>query len=302
MVLPARSPFAARWLALVEHSVTGASAWDNSECHPEPEHRSRVTRPTPHTCATLNTAPYSSGRREIGRDWPAHGFTMIGHARLRNIRAQLERVCEDGVRGDFVELGVWRGGASLYARAVLEALSETLGDRARRRRVHLFDAFGTLGGYGPARNYLAVPLREVKATFRKFDLMSDAVRFHPGLFNETLPRFVRQARPPSIAVLRIDGNFHESYTTALYHLWDRVPLGGTIIFDDFAATAADPAGTTGPRAAWEDFKRDHALREQLQPVDWTCSYVIKETGTRVAWERYDAARKRKRGKDLFGRA
>jgi len=291
-------PFAERWLALVERAVTGASAWDRSECHPEADDRHRTTPPMPHTCATLHTAPYSATRRTIGRDWPTHGFTMVGHVRLRNIREQLERVCAQGVPGSFAELGVWRGGASLYARAVLEAL----GERATGRRVHLFDAFGALRGYGLARNYLSVPLREVELAFEKFDLMSDAVRFHPGLFNESLPRFGRQVLPPPIAVLRIDGNFYESYTTALYHLWDSVPLGGAIIFDDFAATAAVPASTTGPRAAWEDFKREHALREQLRPVDWTSSYVIKETGTRVAWGRYDAARRRKRGKDLFGRA
>jgi O-methyltransferase len=49
---------------------------------------------------------------------------MIGAVGLRNIRWVLETVIRDNVPGDFLEAGVWRGGASIFARAVLDSYEE----------------------------------------------------------------------------------------------------------------------------------------------------------------------------------
>lgn len=53
-----------------------------------------------------------------GREVVHHGFrgamevahTMIGRARLDNLHACLDRIAADGVPGDLIETGVWRGG------------------------------------------------------------------------------------------------------------------------------------------------------------------------------------------------
>ena len=54
------------------------------------------------------------------------------------------------MQGDFVELGVWRGGASIYACAVLNVLGQ------HQRTVHLFDIFGLIEGYASATEFLDV--------------------------------------------------------------------------------------------------------------------------------------------------
>ena len=64
--------------------------------------------------------PYA---REEGLDWPAEAETMIGRKRLNNIQSCIETVIRDGVPGDLVETGVWRGGASIFMRAVTRCLS-----------------------------------------------------------------------------------------------------------------------------------------------------------------------------------
>jgi len=53
--------------------------------------------------------------------WPSHAHTMIGLERLDNIRECLEGVLAEGVAGDLIETGVWRGGATIFMRAVLKA-------------------------------------------------------------------------------------------------------------------------------------------------------------------------------------
>ena len=62
--------------------------------------------------------------RSEGRDWPAHAETMIGLKRLDNLHACIEAVIRDQVPGDFIETGVWRGGACIFMRAALNAYAE----------------------------------------------------------------------------------------------------------------------------------------------------------------------------------
>jgi O-methyltransferase len=49
--------------------------------------------------------------RYEGRIWPQYAHTMIGIKRLDNIQSAIETVIREGVEGDLIETGVWRGGA-----------------------------------------------------------------------------------------------------------------------------------------------------------------------------------------------
>jgi hypothetical protein len=49
---------------------------------------------------------------------------MIGLKRLDNLHACIEAVIRDQVPGDFIETGVWRGGACIFMRAALNAYAE----------------------------------------------------------------------------------------------------------------------------------------------------------------------------------
>src|SRR5262245_15486102 len=60
---------------------------------------------------------------EEGRTIPPCGTTMIGRKRLKNIPYCIEQILRDDITGDFIETGVWRGGAAIYMRAVLKAHS-----------------------------------------------------------------------------------------------------------------------------------------------------------------------------------
>src|SRR5919106_1249212 len=75
-------------------------------------------------CLTRSIAPrepLDSKMRSEGRDWPADAETMIGLKRLDNLQFCVERILEDGVEGDLIEAGVWRGGASIFMRGALKA-------------------------------------------------------------------------------------------------------------------------------------------------------------------------------------
>ncbi|HJQ44459.1 MAG TPA: TylF/MycF/NovP-related O-methyltransferase, partial [Jatrophihabitantaceae bacterium] len=65
--------------------------------------------------------PYDAKLREVGRDWPARADSMIGLKRMDNIQHCVSTVIADGVPGDLIECGVWRGGATIFMRGVLKA-------------------------------------------------------------------------------------------------------------------------------------------------------------------------------------
>ena len=62
---------------------------------------------------------------------------MLSVAALQDIRESLEIVHDEKVEGDFVECGVWRGGACVFAKAVINELRDC-------RRVFGCDSFAGL--------------------------------------------------------------------------------------------------------------------------------------------------------------
>jgi hypothetical protein len=83
----------------------------------------------------ISKGPLNVTKRIVGEDWPSIGITMIGQKRLVNIEWALRYVIANNMPGDFIECGVWRGGGSIFARAVLKALN------IRNRHVWLVDSY-----------------------------------------------------------------------------------------------------------------------------------------------------------------
>jgi O-methyltransferase len=208
--------------------------------------------------------PADPRAREVGADLPASAETMVGAKRLQNLRACVESVLRDGVPGDLVETGVWRGGASIFLRGLLAAHGVT--DRV----VWVADSFEGLpkpdaerypadqGDDHWTRPELAVSLEQVQANFARYGLLDGQVRFLKGWFKDTLPT----APIEQVAVARLDGDLYESTTDALDALWPKVSAGGYVIIDDYGAIEAC-------RAATDDFRAAHAITDELVQIDWT---------------------------------
>jgi hypothetical protein len=78
---------------------------------------------------------FSLDRRVDGEDAPSLAHATIGVKRLENIQYCMESVLADDVPGEFLEAGVFRGGAVIFMRAVLRAY------RISGRKVFACDAF-----------------------------------------------------------------------------------------------------------------------------------------------------------------
>ena len=218
--------------------------------------------------------------KEKGAAWPPHSETMIGSARLDNVQDLVTRVLGDGIPGDLVETGVWRGGTIILMRAVLDAYGDS------RRRVWGCDSFEGLPEPDTdrypadeefmmpsslerslAEQMLAVSLERVKANFVRYDLLDDRVAFLKGWFRDTLPT----APIDHIAVLRVDGDLYESTMDALVHLEPKVSPGGFIIVDDYN-------GIDACRLAVDEYRAAHTITNEIHDIDWTGVWWQKSTG------------------------
>jgi O-methyltransferase len=212
-------------------------------------------------------------RKRLGLIWPSRAHTMIGIPRLDNIEFCVKKVLEDGIPGDFIEAGVWRGGASIFMRGLLKAYG------VDDRLVWLADSFEGLPPADPVRYpndaatmefhkfpFLAVTLEDVRINFARYGLLDGQVRFLKGWFRDTLPI----APIKRIAIMRLDGDLYESTMDGLVHLYPKLQTGGFAIIDDYNAVKVC-------NEAVSDFRKDRGITAKIVFIEGCGAFWRKET-------------------------
>jgi len=223
--------------------------------------------------ATVLNSIYQPGDHlESGQAWPREALTMIGRQRLRQIRDATTDVLRRGVAGDIIETGVWRGGAVILMRAVLDALGA--GDRS----VWAADSFCGI----PAPDLLDYPADAAhegmqnleiltqnsraafEANLAQFSMLDPRTRILEGWFKDTLPHLPEDTK---FAVVRLDGDLYQSTWEGLTYLYPKLSPGGYLIVDDMS--------WEGCAAAVQEYRRQQGITDPMIPIDWTGEYWIK---------------------------
>jgi hypothetical protein len=282
MAIPPESGARARYIDLLKRSLLGLPYFDNElrirylkECL---EGKSRYDADVLHEIRRHDRegAARLAAANEVGLplDWELRnlGFqhTMLGRKRLENIEECVHAIVTDGVSGDLMECGVWRGGAVAFMRGLLEAYEEP------DRTVWAADSFQGLPlptlppdaalGLDLSRAHypmLAVGLDEVKRTLDSYGLLDSRVRFLEGWFKDTLA----SAPVDRLALLRLDGDLYESTMDALTALYDKVTPGGYVIVDDLVVPTC--------KQAVDEFRAARRIVEPITMIDWTGGYWRK---------------------------
>ncbi|WP_295078403.1 TylF/MycF/NovP-related O-methyltransferase [Tabrizicola sp.] len=225
--------------------------------------------------------------------------TMVAHASLLSLWAQI-RHCElKGLPGAYVECGVWKGGVG-----GLMALAN-MAYGADRRPIHLFDIFDDICEPDPAvdgeralteveqfagrsRASLSGKMQPLSGVYdhiggpgdaeavQKFvaeelGYGTDFTRIHKGWFEDTVP--IVTIGP--IAILRLDGDWYASTKLCLDHLYDAVVPGGFVIVDDYGTYE-------GCRKAVDEFLAMQPEQPFLNYVTADVRYWIKPAGASLA--------------------
>jgi len=188
---------------------------------------------------------------------------------------------EQGIPGDFVECGVWRGGNAMIAAAMFNLLGSD-------KVVYLFDTFE--GMTAPTKRdkyawsgrsaeqifrmnqrdshneWCYASLEDVRANFDRWGLLSDRVRFVQGDVGITLSE--ESLLPLRISVLRLDTDWYESTKKELEALYPRLSPGGVLIIDDYGYWA-------GAREATDEYFQSRRPRPFLQYTDGTGRMGVK---------------------------
>jgi hypothetical protein len=212
--------------------------------------------------ALIQRVDFDAAVRNSGLDRPLFGYTMTGRRRLDALHFCINEVLRNGVAGDLIETGVWRGGSTILMRAVLKA------HNVKDRTVWCADSFEGM----PVPNevdkqierfsdlsdwtYMSISVDQVRRNFARFGLLDDQVRFLKGWFCDTLPT----APIERLSLLRLDGDLYESTRDALINLYNRVSPGGVVIVDDYNSWR-------GCRFAVDEFRKTHGITAEIESID-----------------------------------
>ena len=145
-------------------------------------------------------------------------------ARFMALLLNLRQLENEGIPGDFAELGVWKGNSA----AVLAEFAAR-----SQRRLFLFDTFSgfdlrDLVGQDQehAKKFADTSLDYVRETVGH----ADRTTYLKGFFPETVTDEVRQA---SFALVHIDCDLYAPMKAALEFFYPRMPGGGMLILHDY---------------------------------------------------------------------
>jgi hypothetical protein len=219
------------------------------------------------------------------RDWltEASRFSMTGPIRMWALVQALEDTTRRGLRGDFVECGVWRGGNLLLAAQVRAHLgarwkiwgydtfagmsAPTEHDHKNRDDRPALETFRQLDR-GDHNDWCYASLEEVRANVRRAGGAAQ-IELIRGKVEDTLTSEANL--PEHIAVLRLDTDWYESTKAELEILYPRLVDGGVLIIDDYGEWA-------GAKRAVDEYFAGQEI--WLQYVDPSCRMVVKRSGAR----------------------
>jgi hypothetical protein len=196
-------------------------------------------------------------------------LTMLPKLFLENVEECINETLKNNIEGDFVEVGVWRGGACILAREIFKELNIN-------KKVWVYDSFEGLPKPNETKypqdagdNHwnipeLSVSLEQVQNNFRLFSELDDNVKFIKGWFKDTMPINTID----KISVLRLDGDMYESTIDPLEYLYPKLSSGGYCIVDDYTSRY-------GAYAAVNDYRHKFNIIDPIQ--------VISDSGVTIGF-------------------
>lgn len=200
-------------------------------------------------------------------------YTKTGVARIEAMAAAVRQIDEQGIRGDIVECGVWRGGNIILARMLSPDrvcwLYDTFTGMTAPQDidVHLKTGNKAAASYKKKMRrgdkWAGVSVDEVRANLAETGTLNeDKLRFVEGPVEETL--LDNENLPEKIALLRLDTDWYQSTKIELEMLHPRLVTGGILIIDDYGHWA-------GARKAVDEYFK----KPLMEWIDYSAVRMVK---------------------------
>jgi O-methyltransferase/8-demethyl-8-(2,3-dimethoxy-alpha-L-rhamnosyl)tetracenomycin-C 4'-O-methyltransferase len=184
----------------------------------------------------------------------ARPVSLLTQGQLDLVEQAVIAVENEGVPGDFIEAGVWRGGVIILMRALLDAY------QIAGRRVFAADSFAGIPTNNRAINdpvdmwndrWIA-SLEEVQWNIARFGVLDERILFLPGFFSDSLKHLARER----FALIRLDSDSYDSVETSLDYLYPLLSKGGIVIIDDWHLP--------GCKMAVVDYRTRHGITDEIR--------------------------------------
>ena len=207
---------------------------------------------------------------------------MTSAERIAALVETVRYVVANGIEGDFVECGVWRGGSSMAVAMVFRELGDT------SRELYLYDTYE--GMSAPTEEDVDVFGRSAQPKFAERKLGEDSSewcrspiedvtrnitstgypekRIHliKGKVEDTIPEHMPAG---DLAILRLDTDWYESTRHEMQHLYPRLVSKGVMILDDYGHW-------DGVRRAVDEYFEAEKLRPLMNRIDYASRLVIAD--------------------------
>jgi O-methyltransferase len=173
-------------------------------------------------------------------------YTLIHVERMYSLYKAVQYIVKKNIPGDFVECGVWKGGASMMMAKTLLSMG------VKDRKIYMYDTYegmakptaedkSNVPGAEPVNKiwereqaedhneWCYGPLDGVKEAMRSTGYPEENIIYVKGMVEDTIPQTV----PQKIAMLRLDTDWYSSTKHELEHLYPLLQEGGVVILDDY---------------------------------------------------------------------
>ena len=193
-------------------------------------------------------------------------FTMTSEERIRNVLKCVEAVIKNNIAGDFIEIGVWRGGIIMAMAMKCIQMGDT------SRTIHAYDTFE--GMTTPSHDDVdhngkrAEDILEsvlCRSTFEETKKAIDLVNYpHVQYHKGDIMKANLSEIPDNIAILRLDTDWYELTKFEIEHFVPKVSAYGFVIIDDYGHWQ-------GCHKAVDEYLHTHTHITPI-PIDYTGIY------------------------------
>jgi O-methyltransferase len=208
-------------------------------------------------------------------------YTMTSTDRMFSLYKAVEYIIKNGIEGDFVECGVWKGGSSmLIAKTLLkfgvsnrhiwmydtyEGMSEPTDKDKDPAGTSAEELLKKSSKQDAASIWCYSGIDEVKGHLQSTGYPIELIHFVKGKVEDSIP-VVMPENP--IALLRLDTDWYESTKHEMDHLYPHLVQKGILIIDDYGHWQ-------GARKAIDEYLSEHKIAMLLNTIDYTGRIAVK---------------------------
>ena len=182
-------------------------------------------------------SPWKADSEFIKLSRKIDGYTLVDLNKQYLAYSYVKQLCKIGVAGDYLEVGVWRGGLS----ALIAMTFEKYTAQHQKRKFYLADTFLGMPQTNKDKDnfYKGGELSDtselvVKNLFNKCGIHNYQIL--AGIFpNQTSSMLDSN----SLAYLHIDVDIYDSAKSTFEYCWNKVTRNGMVVFDDYGYSSTE---------------------------------------------------------------